>query len=63
MSHLTQIADLISSNELDMCNEDDRAFVAQQLGIDKTKQKHSLKNLIVKIFTNLFKHLRIGFKK
>lgn len=60
MSRLTKIADLISSNELDMCNEDDRAFVEQQFGV---KPKHSLKTLIVKIFTNLFKHLRIGFKK
>lgn len=60
MSHLTKIADLISSNELDMCNEDDRAFVMQQLGI---KPKHILKTSIVKMFTNLFKHLRIGFKK
>ena len=60
MSHLTKIADLISSNELDMCNEDDRAFVMQQLGI---KTKYTLKTSIVKIFTNLFKHLRIGLKK
>lgn len=60
MSRLTKIADLISSNELDMCNEDDRAFVAQQLGI---KPKHTLKTSIVRMFTNLFKHLRIGFKK
>lgn len=60
MSRLTKIADLISSNELDMCNEDDRAFVMQQLGV---KPKHSLKTSIVRLFTNLFKHLRIGFKK
>lgn len=60
MSRLIKIADLISSNELDMCNEDDRAFVEQQLGI---KPKHSLKTSIMKIFTNLFKHLRIGLKK
>ena len=60
MSRLTKIADLISSDELDMCNEDDRAFVMQQLGI---KPKHSLKISIVRIFTNLFKHLRIGLKK
>lgn len=63
MSRLTKIADLISSNELDMCNEDDRSFVEQQLGINKTKPKHTLKTSIVRIFTNLFKHLRIGFKK
>lgn len=63
MSRLTKIADLISNNELDMRDEDDHAFVMQQFGINKTKPKHSLKNLIVKIFTNLFKHLRIGFKK
>ena len=60
MSHLIKISNLISSNELDMCNEDDRAFVMQQLGI---KPKYTLKTSIVKIFTNLFKHLRIGFKK
>lgn len=60
MSHLTKIVDLISSNELDMCNEDDRAFVMQQFDI---KPKHILKTSIVKIFTNLFKHLHIGLKK
>lgn len=60
MSRLTKIADLISSDELDMCNEDDRAFVMEQLGI---KPKHSLKISIMRMFTNLFKHLRIGLKK
>lgn len=60
MSRLTKISDLISSNELDMCNEDDRAFVMQQLGI---KPKCGWKLSITKIATNLFKHFRKGFKK
>lgn len=63
MSRLTKIADLISSNELNMCDEDDRAFVIEQLGINETKPKHTWKTSIVKIFTNLFKHLRVGLKK
>ena len=45
MSYLTDLSDLISNNKLDMSKEDDRAFVMQQLGINKTKLKHGLKFL------------------
>lgn len=46
-----------------MRNEDDYAFVAQQFGVDNTKPKRGWKLSITKIATNLFKHLRKGFKK
>lgn len=45
MTYLTDLSDLITSQELDMCKEEDRAFAMQQLGINKTKLKHGLKFL------------------
>lgn len=49
MSYLTDLSDLISNNKLDMCNESDRVFVMQQLGINKTKLKHGLKFLNIPV--------------